>query len=525
MVLQFGSLRRPRQARDVDEPVIDLSDAAEDAEDPVLDEDCVPNEVAEPGEAAEAEDGARDDPQVLLSTAEEQPAPDGSMGAAARMAGLLVLSRGVSGGYTPAAGVAIASAWLLAVVVLGCLAVTAVAGFIAEDSLFDPAIFVSSWRIAHLMPVEAAAGPVSLVPLLPACLVLLLMLRASSWLWAALQTSGRPTAIRGTAAHAAVYLTCATLLATSPTSTGAPAIGADPTGAQAAPAMLGWAGLFGLVLCGFGWPWLAHALRPNHPRVWHMLRAVRAVLVVILTSSVLVLLLSLLGSWGQVQELTTALLDSGTQPATRLDTIALGAIQLAYLPNLVVWIAAYLIGAGFAVGTDTIVSPFTVVLGTLPEVPLTALLPSEPLPMPWLPPVLIACGSLVAGTIIRGAGLAWRMRTRIVVGAAIAAIAAICLAVLAAASAGGLGPGLLEVVGPNPWVTGVWTFLVVGMGQFMWAVFPTLVADLDPFVAQARNAAAGLRRRRPHLPRVRVRRPRRRRSKADRRSKDQMRQT
>ena len=52
---------------------------------------------------------------------------------------------------------------------------------------------------------------------------------------------------------------------------------------------------------------------------------------------------------------------------------------LVLAPNIAVWGAAYLLGPGFAVGVDTVVSPGSVVIGPLPGVPVLAGLPSVPL--------------------------------------------------------------------------------------------------------------------------------------------------
>ena len=556
MVPQFPSLKRPSRDARRKASVIDLSDAAtqrhgleaagpepgvgpvaEDVESagereagdqaptgPVGEpsgaqtdegaDSTVPGSAAQPDVPAQSEDETGGT-AVLTDTAAETEAdelgdarPADTVGTDAgdaaphqpgwghRLMWFATLSRHAAGTLHPATSIVLAWAWLLVVVLTGCLAVTAAIGLIGGGSLFDPAVFVASWRVAHLMPVASADGAVSLVPMLPGLLVVALVARASAWLWTALQRVGGPSPINGIAALGAAYVAVAALIATSPTS-----------GAQSGPVPQGWGALLGVVLVGLGWTAARGSIRSASPRLWLLLRAVAMVMVLLLTVAFLLVMARLLFSWSQFQAMSGDLLASGVDPASRFDAAALGALQLAYLPNVVVWTAAYIVGAGFSVGIETIVSPFTVTTGTLPEIPLASLLPATPLSWPLLPPVLIAVGSMAAGAVIRSAGLARRMRTRLVVGGLIAASSAVAMTVLAAASNGGLGPGRLQVMGPAAVATGVATLLVIGLGQLGWALFPTLVADVGPLVSNARHLllgwAAGL-----SMPRVRRRRRR-----------------
>lgn len=413
-----------------------------------------------------------------------------------RVLGFLLLTRASVGSLPPLASIAVALAWLFGAVMLGTVAVTVAAGVIGGQPLVHPPVLVSVFRMAHGMPVHTPDGAVSLVPMLPAILVVALTVRAAGWLFRSLlpPIDGAPvrgpSPVAGVAALAGSYLVLATLVATSPT-----------TGSQDVPLTQGWAALLCVVALGGGIALALLWVRPTRPRLWLLMRAATTVVVLILAVSFALVLGNLLLSWSQFQAMSDALLESGAAPAGRLDAAALGALQLAYLPNLVVWTAAYLFGAGFAVGSDTIVSPFSVTVGTLPEVPLATLLPTGPLRWPWIPPLLIALASVLAGAGIRSAGLAGRMRTRLVVGAVVAIWAVLAMGVLAAASSGSLGDGRLDTVGPSPWVTMLWALLAIGLGQVAWALFPTLLADVLPVVS---NLADWLRGRR--LPRPRLRR-------------------
>lgn len=51
--------------------------------------------------------------------------------------------------------------------------------------------------------------------------------------------------------------------------------------------------------------------------------------------------------------------------------------ELAFLPNFVIWVAAWLLGPGFAIGAGTTVAPGGIVLGQIPGIPLLGALPAE----------------------------------------------------------------------------------------------------------------------------------------------------
>lgn len=152
--------------------------------------------------------------------------------------------------------------------------------------------------------------------------------------------------------------------------------------------------------------------------------------------------------------------------------------QLAFLPNLVIWAAAWFIGPGFAVGTGSAVSPVATTLGPLPALPVLGALPTGELAYGFvglLVPVLagflaalVVRGSVVRGSVVRGGasvsgagagagagagsgGLAGAGGLTVWVSAiGIGVVGGAVLGVLAWASAGSAGPGRLVDVGPNP---------------------------------------------------------------------------
>ena len=121
---------------------------------------------------------------------------------------------------------------------------------------------------------------------------------------------------------------------------------------------------------------------------------------------------------------------------------------LAYAPNVAVWGAAYLLGPGFAVGVDTVVSPGDVLIGPLPGLPMLAGLPTVALsgagPVLLGVPVLagICAGVLLARR--RPGGWGARLSAAALAGpVAGALVQAACVA-----SAGGLGSDRLALAGP-----------------------------------------------------------------------------
>jgi hypothetical protein len=169
--------------------------------------------------------------------------------------------------------------------------------------------------------------------------------------------------------------------------------------------------------------------------------------------------------------------------------------QLAYLPVLVVWGIAFAAGPGFAIGTDSAVSPAGTQAGVVPGVPILGILPEST--TPWLlllalvpvalgafagwiarsrfvhvgapvaePPVVVddprsaAVLDLLspsAGRDAHGDGADdvghdehEPIAARLVVVAGIAVLSAAAAALLSAAASGSLGPGRLAEFGPQP---------------------------------------------------------------------------
>lgn len=150
----------------------------------------------------------------------------------------------------------------------------------------------------------------------------------------------------------------------------------------------------------------------------------------------------------------------------------------AYAPNAAIWSASYLLGPGFAVGTDTAVRTSEVSVGALPAVPLLAGLPRGPvdglgallLAVPVLAGMVAGC--LLARRVARPAGpeRAPQRWAEVLAPAALAGpVAGVLLGVAAAVSGGSLGAGRLAQVGPVGWQVGAVATAVIAVGALLGA--------------------------------------------------------
>lgn len=166
-----------------------------------------------------------------------------------------------------------------------------------------------------------------------------------------------------------------------------------------------------------------------------------------------------------------------------LHTEVLGGViitvgQLAFVPNIVIWMASWLIGPGFALGTGSAVSPIGTQLGPIPAVPMLGALPVGDVPVGILGILVPVVAGFLAGAIA-----ARDVRDRLesvpllALGPAIGLVGAVVLALLAWASAGSAGPGRLADVGPDPWAVGIFSGIEIA-----------IAATLGVFAAVRRHA-------------------------------------
>jgi hypothetical protein len=192
------------------------------------------------------------------------------------------------------------------------------------------------------------------------------------------------------------------------------------------------------------------------------LRAGTAGAAVVLTVAGIAVAVMLLANYAQIITLYENL-HSGA-----LGGVALTIAQILFLPNLVIWAAAWLVGPGFSIGTGSLVSPLGTTLGPLPSIPVFGALPQGDTPFEFvglLVPIIAGflVGAVLCSTLsarIRSTGtVAWVVGTGLGTGVVGGAI----LGLMAWASAGAIGPGRLQQAGPDPLTVGLFAALELGV--------------------------------------------------------------
>lgn len=149
--------------------------------------------------------------------------------------------------------------------------------------------------------------------------------------------------------------------------------------------------------------------------------------------------------------------------------IALTLGQLAFMPNLVIYTASWLVGPGFAIGSGSSVSPLSTVLGPVPSVPVLGALPTGDLAFGFLGIAVPLVIAFLAAALLRSRlvdeldveyPLLWQVGTAVGMGV----VAGVLLGVLAAVSGGAAGPGRLAGVGPDALAVGLFAALEVTVG-------------------------------------------------------------
>ncbi|MFE4467449.1 DUF6350 family protein [Leifsonia sp. NPDC056824] len=189
---------------------------------------------------------------------------------------------------------------------------------------------------------------------------------------------------------------------------------------------------------------------PVRAAVLGALRAGSAATAIVIGLSALLLTLLIFGNYGTIIGLYEQL-QTGVAGG-----IALTVAQLAFLPNLVIWLMSWLVGPGFAIGTGSTVSPIGTALGPLPGVPLFGVIPAHGYTFGLAGVIVPLLAGFVAAALLRGTRRAQTdgALALVLTALGIGVVAGIELGLLAWWSSGALGPGRLHDVGPNPWLVG-----------------------------------------------------------------------
>lgn len=143
--------------------------------------------------------------------------------------------------------------------------------------------------------------------------------------------------------------------------------------------------------------------------------------------------------------------------------VLLTVLSLAYLPVGVIWGAAYIVGPGFSIASDSVIAPLSdAAPSTLPGLPMLAALPGEaPAFGIALPVVAVGAGAMV-GWLLRRRG--YHGTAGIAPALASAAVAGFVMAILARVASGGLGADRLAAMGPSPLLVGLMATGLIALG-------------------------------------------------------------
>lgn len=325
------------------------------------------------------------------------------------------------------------------------------------------------WLVSHHAGVSSSSATITLLPL--ALMAVPLALLRISGRWAARITSVEGwtdqalLVVAGTTAYALIAFGVSQFCDLGGAATVSPAMA------------VGWAGVIGAlglslgVLSAKGGWRQVWSLTPEHVRPTLVAAAGTSCALIAISAAVGVF--SLLINWKAVTGLEHALAGSV------IDLVGILFLTLAYLPNLIVWVLAYVSGAGIVIGGGATATVFSISGGLLPSIPVLAAIPSDPgrlAPLLLLLPV--AAG--VVGALIVHHRYELELRDKVialVLGCALVAMATLTLTWL---SGGSLGAARLAYLGPKPVLTALCVFGLTVAGSVGYAlvleILPTLRA-------------------------------------------------
>ncbi|CAM2758136.1 DUF6350 domain-containing protein [Actinomyces slackii] len=174
----------------------------------------------------------------------------------------------------------------------------------------------------------------------------------------------------------------------------------------------------------------------------------------------LVLIAAIIGGAGRVSHLHDSVAGGGI-----MASLGLIALQAGWLPTAAVWACSWLVGAGFAVGHDSVFAPDRVVPGPVPGLPLLGLLPTTPMGTAGIYlPLVVTAGAMVAAWRRRRVLYALRVRHAVAAALLASAVVALGMGALCLAASGPVGPGRMATTGPQLGYAVLFVFLEVAAG-------------------------------------------------------------
>ena len=313
-----------------------------------------------------------------------------------------------------------------------------------EDGLGTPVSAAGVvWLAGHHAGVTVGSATITFLPLLLLGIALVLLVLAGRWAVRITSTTTWPDTALLVVGGAATYALVGMLVAQASSLAGAEV---PPVTAAVACGLVALLGLGAGALAGGP---LGAALLGRLPS-WarDSLVAAGAAAGALAVAVGVVAAVAVVLRWSSITSLTHQLAPGGG------DALGVLLLSLAYLPNLLVWVLAYVAGPGFAIGGGTGVDPFSQSGGLLPVVPLLGAVPEQaPAAGPLLLLLPVAAGAVAALVLRHRRSLPLREEAIGLVGGAV--LVALGAALLAALAGGALGDGRLEQLGPPALATGL----------------------------------------------------------------------
>ena len=308
-------------------------------------------------------------------------------------------------------------------------------------------VAAAGWLLGMGATLTAADASWNLTPLGLTLVSLVLAFRGGAW---AAESSRPTTGARVGALAAATTLTAAALGALAASALTLTQVDVDPGEAAAQAALVTLTGAAaGLLAADSHVRGLLRARLPD----WLRGSAAPAAgaLATLLAASAAVMTVALVGGFSTVASLVEQI-DPGAA-----GLVALGMLSLVYVPTLLLWTLAVLVGPGVSLGSQVSVSAWDVQVGPLPGFPPLGVVPeSMPTWVGVLGVMALLAAGVVAGLLVRRrqpAGAPW---WRAPVTAAVAGVlVGLAVSTLTWAASGGMGPGDLAWAGASAGVTGL----------------------------------------------------------------------
>ena len=156
-------------------------------------------------------------------------------------------------------------------------------------------------------------------------------------------------------------------------------------------------------------------------------------------------------------------------------TVTIG--ELALLPNLVIYGAAWFTGLGFSIGTGSSISPLGSAVGPMPGIPFLGAIPAGTVGMGFAAIAVPLVAAFIATIAIKKHAdeirfeFASAWSAAISLGLSVGLVAALEMGVLAFLASGSAGPGRLETVGVNPFILAAVVFVETSIVSILAAFF------------------------------------------------------